>query len=78
MLRNIIKYVKIPKRYCHHNTPKEPPLQCCCKMAEQLNNKLHKIDNNVNKHLTDIKYNLDMSFFFHITSWVSIIATFFS
>jgi len=76
MLRNIIKYVKITKRYCHHNTPKNPPLQCC-KIAEQVNNKLSKIDN-INKDLTDIKYNLDMSFFFHITSWVSIIITFFS
>jgi len=76
MLRNIIKYVKIPKRYCHNNTPKEPPLHCC-KLAEKINNRLSKLDD-INKNLTDIKYNLDMSFFFHITSWVSIIATFFS
>ena len=43
MLRNIIKYTNLSKRYCHHNTPKEPPLQCC-KLSEQINTKLRKID----------------------------------
>ena len=76
MLRNIIKYVNLSKRYCHNNTPKEPPLQCC-KLAEQINTKLKKIDY-INENIKDIKYNLDMSFLVHVTSWVSIILTFFS
>jgi hypothetical protein len=76
MLRNIIKYVNLSKRYCHHNTPKELPLQCC-KLAEQINTKLKKIDY-INENIKDIKYNLDMSFLLHVTSWVSIILTFFS
>ena len=76
MLRNIIKYVNLSKRYCHHNTTKEPPLQCC-KIAEQINTKLKKIDY-INENIKDIKYNLDMSFLVHVTSWVSIILTFFS
>jgi len=76
LLRNIIKYTKITKRYCHHNTPKEPPLYCC-KLAENINNKLKKLDE-TNKQLTEIKHNLEMSFLFHITSWVSIIINFFA
>lgn len=76
MLRNIIKYTNLSKRYCHHNTPKEPPLQCC-KLSEQINTKLRKIDD-INRNVNDIKYNLDMSFLLHVTSWVSIILTFFS
>ena len=76
MLRNIIKYTSFAKRYCHHNTPKEPPLSCC-KLAENINNKLKKLDE-TNRELTEIKHNLEMSFLFHLTSWVSIIINFFA
>jgi len=76
MLRNIIKYTSFSKRYCHHNTPKEPPLSCC-KLAENINNKFRKLDD-INRELTEIKYNVEMVFLFHITSGVSIILTFFA
>jgi hypothetical protein len=65
MLRNIIKYTSFAKRYCHHNTPKEPPLSCCCKLAENINHKLKKLDD-TNKELTEIKHNLEMSFSSHL------------
>lgn len=77
MLRNIIKYTSFAKRYCHHNTPKEPPLSSCCKLAENINHKLKKLDE-TNRELTEIKHNLEMSFLFHLTSWVSIILNFFA
>ena len=76
MLRNIIKYTSFSKRYCHHNTPNEPPLSCC-KLAENINNKFRKLDH-INRELTEIKYNVEMVFLFHITSGVSIILTFFA